>query len=398
MNLVVLHSLVRKRADLVQVLEVMYAPEPDASRWIGNVLQALQAILVSELGAGMGIIAHTPGFANPALVAAGVSRGLGTSFTLAAIERLPPDELRTSFYPGARFATHRDTEPMLSSATVSAMRYSRKLAGWYDTLGIFAYPEPGMISVIGAGFDRGQTVSPLDRRRVVQIAEHLDSALRLRVRPEVAVAAVIAPDGKICDLADRALASEGRAWFGARVTAIDALRTRRGRVRADVDPWWALFAGRYSIVPVEDSDGKRHYLLLHNGPTVEEHGRFTLREIDAVRMAARGCTGKTIAYDLGISASTLSETLQRAAHKVGLRSRHELLRVASALFGVSSMTLDLSRLTLAEREILELLRRGFSNEGIAQRRARSLNTVRNQVAALLRKTGAPSRKSLALAR
>jgi DNA-binding CsgD family transcriptional regulator len=51
-------------------------------------------------------------------------------------------------------------------------------------------------------------------------------------------------------------------------------------------------------------------------------------------------------------------------------------------------------LTAAEREILELLERGLSNDEIARLRNRSIRTVANQVAALLRKTKTRSRREL----
>lgn len=51
--------------------------------------------------------------------------------------------------------------------------------------------------------------------------------------------------------------------------------------------------------------------------------------------------------------------------------------------------------TAAEAEVLELLERGLSNERIAALRRRSVRTIANQMASLLRKTGATSRRQLA---
>lgn len=52
-------------------------------------------------------------------------------------------------------------------------------------------------------------------------------------------------------------------------------------------------------------------------------------------------------------------------------------------------------LTSAELEVLELLEQGLSNRDIAAIRNRSVHTIANQVAQLLRKTGSPTRRSLA---
>ena len=51
-------------------------------------------------------------------------------------------------------------------------------------------------------------------------------------------------------------------------------------------------------------------------------------------------------------------------------------------------------LTSAEREVLERVVRGESNQAIATARNTSVRTVANQVASLLRKTGAASRFDL----
>jgi hypothetical protein len=50
-------------------------------------------------------------------------------------------------------------------------------------------------------------------------------------------------------------------------------------------------------------------------------------------MAARGFTGKGIAYGLGVSSAFSSEALGRAAAKVGLGARVQLVEVAALLFG-----------------------------------------------------------------
>jgi DNA-binding NarL/FixJ family response regulator len=53
-----------------------------------------------------------------------------------------------------------------------------------------------------------------------------------------------------------------------------------------------------------------------------------------------------------------------------------------------------SQLTAAEREVLVRLVRGESNQAIATARKTSVRTIANQVASLLRKTGATSRFDL----
>ena len=65
----------------------------------------------------------------------------------------------------------------------------------------------------------------------------------------------------------------------------------------------------------------------------------------------------------------------------------------SAAPGASASSLPL---TDAERAVLELLRRGLSNDEIARRRGRSTNTIKTQAAAIVRKTSGSSRRAVAL--
>jgi DNA-binding NarL/FixJ family response regulator len=311
---------------------------------------------------------------------------------------MPREMFRTLFYPGLPISTHQQLEGQVTREIAEGLRAYRALLGARDVFGIFAYPEPGIAVVLWGALDRFGAPTPFDRRVFQRIAGHIDSGLRLRARPELAVAAVLSPAGALLDLEVPAL-SQSRERLASRVAAIEGSRLRRRRREPDaINDWEALVDGRYSLVPRDDRDGKRYYLLVVNGPAPQAHARFTTREIDVLRMSARGFTGKGIAYSLGLTPASVSVALGRAAAKVGLRSRVQLVEVAAALFGARVALRDPEALTPAEREVLELLRRGLSNAEIARLRERSLRTVANQVSSILRKTGSPSRRALAAAR
>jgi DNA-binding NarL/FixJ family response regulator len=55
------------------------------------------------------------------------------------------------------------------------------------------------------------------------------------------------------------------------------------------------------------------------------------RERQAATLAALGHSNKHIAYELGITTSTASKYLERAAHKLGARSRLSLIQIMSAM-------------------------------------------------------------------
>ena len=126
------------------------------------------------------------------------------------------------------------------------------------------------------------------------------------------------------------------------------------------------------------------------------HDSIYTNEYKYLKHTSLGFNGKGTAYALGLSESRISTVLGRAAAKLGLRSRVALAEVAALLLGTKSQRLDPVSLTTAEREILQLLRRGLSNSEIAELRSASRHTVANQVSSILRKTASRSRRSLAI--
>jgi DNA-binding CsgD family transcriptional regulator len=121
---------------------------------------------------------------------------------------------------------------------------------------------------------------------------------------------------------------------------------------------------------------------------------LTPAEVAVLAMAARGVSSKLIAYGLGIGPSAVSTRLASAAAKIGVMSRTDLVRVAAILARDSRANLPAAVLTAAEHEILDGLRRGLSNRELAAERSRSIRTIANQVASLLKKTASPSRRAL----
>ncbi len=158
--------------------------------------------------------------------------------------------------------------------------------------------------------------------------------------------------------------------------------TRNGDAR--LAAWAALASGAYGVVVEE-----RVYLFV----TPARPSRpLTPAELVVVDAAARALRGKEIAYTLGIAPSTVSATLSSAAAKLGLSST-DLARLARALV-VGPNDANERSLSDAEREVLALLLEGKSNAEIARARNRSIRTIANQVASILRKTDSASRHVL----
>jgi DNA-binding CsgD family transcriptional regulator len=163
------------------------------------------------------------------------------------------------------------------------------------------------------------------------------------------------------------------------------------------DVWPALVDGRASIV-ARSVGMREEYLIIENSPAVRPARALSPGEAETLRLASQGMSNKLMAYGLGISSTAVSRHLASATNKLGLASRSELIRVAALLVPDDRPETTDALLTSAEREILVLLQRGLSNQEIANVRDRSVRTIANQVASLLRKTGSGSRRELTVRR
>src|SRR6185503_16434263 len=72
-------------------------------------------------------------------------------------------------------------------------------------------------------------------------------------------------------------------------------------------------------------NGRRYVVARENEADTPDFSAFTDRERQVVVHAALGLSNKEIAYTLGISATTVRVLVARAAHRLGLRTRRELL-------------------------------------------------------------------------
>lgn len=159
--------------------------------------------------------------------------------------------------------------------------------------------------------------------------------------------------------------------------------------------WRKLVSGRASLVS-RLGHPKPTYAVLEVAEPCR-HRCLTGEEEAVLKLAARGLMGKYIAYELGRSQASVSLQLASAAAKIGVRSTFEVVQIASRLAVEATSGPGLGRLTGAEREIVGLLQAGLSNAEIARVRDRSLRTVANQVASVLRKTQSASRRAVGAA-
>ena len=387
----------KARVDFVEILETAYAAEPNDTAWGVALSSVVRNAIDSAEAAGLLALGHGENFEHPTpLFHASANAALDAKSLELWSSPMGQDarrEARLLFYPGRPFVTHGELALRLSPVMRSLIEASRE--GAADACGFLAYPLPGVAVVLWNFVSEVRPYRRGERAQLYRLAAHVESAFRLRLSPEAAVAALVSPEGKLLELVSGAAQDSERKRLAMQVVALDRRRMRSRRHSPEaLDDWGALLAGKYSVVPREDSDGKRYYVLIDNAPAAQRHARLQQAEIDVLTLAARGYTGKDTAYALGIAASGVSTLLARAASKLGLRSRVALIKVASSLFGVNPEQVRTASLSQAERDVLDLLRRGLSNAEIARLRSRSQNTVANQIAAILRKTSRPNRRAL----
>lgn len=123
-------------------------------------------------------------------------------------------------------------------------------------------------------------------------------------------------------------------------------------------------------------------------------GTLSAREMRVLELVVRGASGKEVAFTLGVAQSTVSASLHDVAMRMGVSSS-TTLAVAAAAMMAERPRVSWAEFTIAERAVLALVRQGLTNAEIATRRGTSERTIANQVASMLKKSRAPSRRALA---
>ncbi len=83
---------------------------------------------------------------------------------------------------------------------------------------------------------------------------------------------------------------------------------------------------KWSLVDRIELDGRRYVLARENSPRAQGPDALSGRERQVLAYAKLGHHNKLIAYELGVADSTVRVLLARAASKMGVRTRQDLLR------------------------------------------------------------------------
>lgn len=225
---------------------------------------------------------------------------------------------------------------------VGTLLAERERVGWGDIFTVNGLDPSGIGCLFTIG-TREREFSPPAREMAIysRIAHHLAAAFRYRRRlgiskmpggPEPDVVqegaeAILDAEGRFVHAEGEAAGRAAREQISAAARNMDALRTKRGHrsgLRA-LDIWHPLVGARWTLVDSFEEGGRRYVVARENQLQARSIEMLTDRERQVVLQAALGFTNKEIAYSLGISDSTVRVLMARAAARIGVRSRAELL-------------------------------------------------------------------------
>jgi hypothetical protein len=139
--------------------------------------------------------------------------------------------------------------------------------------------------------------------------------------------AILTPGGRVEHA--NAPATSRTARDSLRAGALAMGRARGPLRRRDpfeaVEVWRGMVAGVWSLVDHFDTDGRRYLVAHRNEPTTLDPRALTERERQIVAYADLGQSNKLIAYQLGLSTSTVAVLLGRARAKLSLLSGDQRL-------------------------------------------------------------------------
>jgi DNA-binding CsgD family transcriptional regulator len=324
--------------DVVRVVEAAYDLDaPDEGRWLSGLAEAAR----DELGFSGGVLGyvyqvgqngwvtprtfHAPGELGPlAMDLLGVGtlapelqtrmarlhRTIGVTLAMS----VPGDELHKTPMVQAWRAKALDARNIADAVCVTATDPTRH--------GCMLFAPVRAVPALG-----GRVVA-----RYEKLATHISAGLRLRnalsSSPQrLPGEAVLDPGGRVEHATGEATPATARTKLR---DAVRSLERARGKLRrSDPDEalaiWRGLVAGRWTLVDTHESDGRRFIVAHKNDPDAPDPRALTLRERQVVGFVALGLSNKAIAYELGISASTVAVLLARAAKKLGTKSREGLV-------------------------------------------------------------------------
>lgn len=327
-----------KLTHMLDCLAAAYRLDLDAEAYIRNVADEAAPLL----DRGLGVLAYTYDARDrehPVIEHVATSKGFDPEWLprfYAAVE--------AAGHPGLPQPTGFHAWGHMTCGQASSVPQMRPLlpmfsiiGGARDTFAVNALDASGRGLWIGGPLRTTRKVSSPRVELFTRLAAHLTSALRLRERSGRAkprAAAVLSPRGALLHAEGSEDVLDARAELRRATLAFDEARTRKMRADADAATqlWRPLVRSRWSLMDDFDSDGRRFILAVENSPPTRPPRRdLSEREHQVLTQAHLGHADKAIAYELGLSHSTVRVLLHRAMKKLGAATRSEAIARFDAL-------------------------------------------------------------------
>ena len=321
-----------RAVDLVGILEAAYRVEQPEGSWLDGIVDAAQV----SLDDGLGVMAYTYDASAPKnfqlrSVCSRDALPALVEFFKASVEKIPADWVEANF-PSKRTQVIRDMPGWESFMPLPHRLDEEHVID--DVIGINGL-DPSLIGcMLGAYSSRAHRLTSRARTTWNRIGTHLAAGFRLQRALQAAkehaapTEAVLAPSGRLLHAEQPAQARSVRDALSEACQTIERARTRQGRLEGEISLslWRSLVSERWTLVDTYERDGKRYVVARRNDIRSPRPDALSPRERQVLGFALLGDSNKLIAYELGISASTVGVLLYRAAQKLRCQSRAELLQ------------------------------------------------------------------------
>jgi DNA-binding CsgD family transcriptional regulator len=315
---------------LVGFIEAVFSMEIDDQQWLEQVLSALGALCGSEH--------HYRGFFYDAsnvadlklwnVCAPGNSAELESAF--GQFQACAEPELVTKTFRSLPVSSARRSAMPQMAPVLAELEQS----GWGDLFSINGLDPSGLGCMLLIGCRAHEfTPSPAELLVYRRLAANLASAFRCRRR-----LGSIAPDATPTNADAHGLDLAAQQHFADVVdaareqlrTAPPAAEAPRVRNKRETSRNALSFShpssrARLTLVHSFEESGRRYIVARENDASSQGISALTEREREIVEHATHGFTNKQIAYNLGISNATVRVLMARAANRIGVRTRRELL-------------------------------------------------------------------------
>jgi DNA-binding CsgD family transcriptional regulator len=330
------HATIRTdRFDVLRVLEATYDLEGARDEWLAGVLESFLPVL----DGGQGAVAYEYRFGESGLsLSSFVGRGAPPGWELGAQAAASSGDPRVmALYRnggGCRTVVEYIGRELWE---LPVYKMNVEPLGLVDFIGLNAADPEGRGILFGAAHGRELRIDPSTRTLLERVMTHVAAANRVRLRLDEGELdgdeAICELSGEVVHAEEPAKSREARAALRSAIVAIDRVRRRVRKSDPDdvLGKWRALVRERWTLVDRFERDGRHYMVAKRNEPRVTEPAALSRAERHVAACAVLGHSNKLIAYELGETEAAVATRLSRAAKKLGVKSRVELVQLLLSL-------------------------------------------------------------------